>query len=99
MSLTSEDRNPIAWALGGSGALALLGALLVNISNDANIALEVAKQHGDELNQLRISMAAMRIAIDSRTKDRYTSQDAARDLQFMERRFAELESKIESFHE
>ena len=86
----------LAWILGGTGGAALLAAFLLNISNDANIAIKFAEQHGSELNQIRIQIAAIRLELTDRTKDRYTSLDAKRDREFIERRFSELESKLDT---
>jgi len=83
-----------AWVLSGTGGLALLTAFLLTISNNASIALDVARQHGEELNEIRILQQAFRTELMDRTADRYTAIDAARDMAFLERRLQELEDKI-----
>ena len=50
-------------------------------------AINVAVQHGEELNNLRQY-------IDTRTQDRYTAQDAGRDWRNQDRRDAEQDRRL-----
>lgn len=88
-----------AWVLSGTGGLALLSAFLLTISNNASIALDVARQHGEELNELRIFQSSIRQELNERTQDRYTALEASRDMAFIERRLKEIESKLDEHKE
>ena len=76
------------------GALTLLGSLMLVVQKDAAVALDIARQHGQEFNILRAEIALLKQDMRERTQNRYTSGDAAKDLRYIERRFTELESKI-----
>lgn len=82
----------------GGGTLLALTTLLINlfvtVSKDAQIAIEVAKQHGDELLMIRGEIASLRQTITDRTNDRYTSKQAERDMQYIERRLTEFEKQL-----
>jgi len=67
------------------GALALLGSLMQVVSKDASIALDVARQHGEELLLIRGEMTIIEKQLMERTQQRYTSQDAARDHEYIYR--------------
>lgn len=90
---TSMKTSPslIGWGLSGSGVAALIAAYLLNVSNQASIAINVAEQHGAEINLIRHELSAIKLLLEERTHLRYTSQDAARDLAYIERRFKEIQ--------
>lgn len=80
--------------LATAAALALLTLmlnLLVGVSRDAQIALDVAAQHGQEINIVRAELSSLRTEMSERTADRYRAQDAERDLRYLERRIEALE--------
>lgn len=92
--------SPTSWLIGISGTslFGIMVAFILNINASASIALDVAAQHGKEINQLRIVQEAIRLEMHDRTRDRYTNTDAGRDLDFIERRLEEIERKIDQHH-
>lgn len=79
----------VNWLLGL--LVALLGTLFVNVQKDAAIALDVVKQHGEEFNQVRSELAAIKLLMEQKTRERYTASDAERDNAYFERRLREVE--------
>lgn len=67
------------------GALGLLGALMLDVSKDAAISLDVARQHGEELLIVKGEMLMLKQDVRDRTQLRYTSKDAARDALYLQR--------------
>ena len=86
------------WRGGVLGGISILVGFMLTISNNANIAISVAEQHGHELNNVRAELAALRVEISNRTKNRYTAIDAERDLDFVQRRLKEIEDNMEREH-
>jgi hypothetical protein len=86
------------WRGGVLGGISILVGFMLTVSNNANIAISVAEQHGNELNNVRADIAALRVEISNRTQDRYTAIDAERDLRFVERRLKEIEEKMDREH-
>jgi hypothetical protein len=65
------------------GALSLLAALTLLVQKDAAIALDVARQHGNEL-----LLANSRITVleaEARKGERYTSNDAEKDFRYIQK--------------
>lgn len=84
------------WLAGiSTGGASLMLAFAVNVAKDAQIALDVAKQHGEELLMIRGEIQHMQSELMDRTQKRYTSDDAAKDLKYVERWLVDLENKIE----
>lgn len=77
------------------GALTLLGALMLSVSNEAAVALKLAEQHGESILLLREEVRLLRNEVQDRTIDRYTSKDAARDLAYIREDINELKEAIE----
>lgn len=97
--MADRSGNGTLWKLaaglaGGIGSIFF--AFAVNLSKDAQIALDVAKQHGEELLLLNSEIKALRIEISQRTHMRYTSDDAQRDMKYVERRLGQIEAEITS---
>lgn len=80
------------------GALTLLGALMLSVSNEAAVGLKLAEQHGESILLLREEVRLLRLEIKERTQDRYTSDDAARDLAYIRQDIAELKQEIKENH-
>lgn len=76
------------------GALGLLGALLLSVQKDASVALDVARQHGEEILLLRSEIHSMESQMRERTQLRYTSKDAERDFSYLRRDIAECKEAI-----
>jgi len=76
------------------GALTLLGALMLSVSNEAAVGLKLAEQHGESILLLREEVRLLRLEIKERTQDRYTTDDAARDLAHIRQDIAELKQEI-----
>lgn len=80
--------------LSGGGILALLTVALnmfVSVQKDAEIALDVARQHGQELLEIRAEIAAIRTTIERKTVDRYYRQEAEREHNRLEERLDRVE--------
>jgi len=73
------------WALGGGGVLTVVLAFSVNVAKDARIAIDVARQHGEEMLLLNAQIQALAQDVRDRTQLRYTSKDAERDLDYIKR--------------
>lgn len=73
----------------------LLINLFVNVSKDAQIAIDVAAQHGQELLEIRSEIALLRSDLRTQTMDRYYRHDAERDFRAVERRLDKLERKLD----
>lgn len=73
------------WILGGGSVIAVVLTFSITTAKDASIALDVARQHGDELLILSQDLHRMQGDLYDRTKDRYTSKDAERDVGYLRR--------------
>lgn len=76
------------------GALTLLGALMLSVSNEAAIGLKLAEQHGESILLLREEVRLLRMELKERTHDRYTTEDAERDLAYIRRDIAEIKQAL-----
>jgi phage-related tail protein len=76
------------------GALALLGALMLSVSNEASIGLRLGEQNNEAIMSLQGEVRGLREDLQERTEDRYTSADAARDLAYIQRDIAELKQTV-----
>ncbi len=77
------------------GVIGLATTALYNIDRNARIAIDVAAQHGDEMNMIRGEISALRQEIYQRTDDRYKGKDAERYQQYIERRLEQVEEKLD----
>jgi hypothetical protein len=80
------------------GALTLLGALMLSVSNEAAVGLKLAEQHGESILLLREEVRLLRLEIKERTNDRYTNKDAERDLNYIRQEIAEMKLEMRDFH-
>ena len=98
--MTAEKENKIQnWTLVlPVGALTLLGALMLSVSNEAAVGLKLAEQHGESILLLREEVRLLRLEIKDRTDDRYTTSDAERDLQYIRQEIAEIKQAIRDAH-
>lgn len=96
----SEDKQG-AWQLimGGGGVAAVIIALILGVSKDASIALSVAEQHGQELLEIRAELTSLRSHIADRTRSRYTAEDAAKDMRFVQQELQHIEENIKQLHD
>jgi hypothetical protein len=84
------------WIAGISSSVsAVVFAFAVSISKEASIALDVAKQHGQELLIITGQLQELRQYVNDRTQKRYTSDDAARETTFIMREIAEVRRECE----
>ena len=84
------------WIAGlSTSVIGLILAFAVSVAKDAQISIEVAKQHGQELLLIRGEIEGLRKEITARTHSRYTSEDAARDFRLVEFRFERNEQNIQ----
>lgn len=67
---------------------------MLSVSNEAAIGLKLAEQHGESILLLREEVRLLRLELKERTHDRYTSDDAERDLNYIRRDIAELKEAI-----
>ena len=72
-------------------ALTLVVNLFIGVSKDAQIAISVAEQHGQELLEVRAQLHQMREEMRESTRDRYYRREADRDN-------ARLEQMIRDYH-
>jgi hypothetical protein len=79
----------------GTGIVGLIIAGAMSVAQDARIAISVAEQHGQELLLLRGEIISLRQEMQSRTRDRYTSDDADRDMEYIERRLNDIENDFD----
>jgi hypothetical protein len=104
-----EGLNGSLWkimAAVGGGLCTIALAFAVTTAKNAQIALEVAAQHGEEIQMIRGELSSLRIEMASRTADRYTARDAERDdqlrikdqvqfFQLIEARISALERELQ----
>jgi hypothetical protein len=94
----TKNGNAAGWkvlATIGGGLCSIALAFAVNTAKDAQIAIDIAAQHGAELNVIRGELASLRQEVVSRTHDRYTSRDAERDREYLLERVNRLERMVE----
>ena len=82
-------------AIIGTGILSILVSGAMSVSQNAQMAIRVAEQHGEELLLIRGELSAIREEMTNRTRDRYTGKDGARFEQYVNRRLDSLEKKID----
>ena len=105
MTERRERGNGQVWVIGTVSGSAFLGLVTLmftfiqNTAKDAQIAVDVAAQHGGELNVIRGEMAAMRNEMLSTTNERYTAVDAEKHNQYVERRLRLIEKRLEQLDE
>lgn len=81
------------------GALTLLGALMLSVSNEAAIGLKLAEQHGESILLLREEVRLLRQELKDETQLRYTSADAQRDLGYIQRDIRDLKESMKDAHD
>jgi hypothetical protein len=64
---------------------------MMNTANDASIAVQVAAQHGEELLLIKGEIAALRIEMIERTKERFTSTDG----RYLEQELRRIEEELD----
>lgn len=80
------------------GALTLLGALMLSVSNEAAVGLKLAEQHGESILLLREEVRMLRQELKETSQTRYTSTDAQRDLNYIQRDIRELKQTVKDLH-
>ena len=73
------------WIVGGGSVIAVVLTFSITTAKDAQIALDIARQHGEELLILSQEIHRMQGDLYERTKNRYTSKDAERDIGYLRR--------------
>ncbi|UCE39332.1 MAG: hypothetical protein JSW00_08965 [Thermoplasmata archaeon] len=68
--------------------------MFVSVQKDAEIALDVARQHGQELLEVRASITQIREELSRKTVDRYYRQEAEREHARLEKEIKELEEIV-----
>jgi len=81
------------------GALTLLGALILSVSNEAAVGLKLAEQHGESILLIREEVKLLRSEIKNNSIDQYTNKDAERDLGYIQRDITELKQVIKDAHD
>ena len=77
--------------IAGTGLLGVLAAGAVNIARDAQIAISVAEQHGQELLMIRGEISSLRLEMVERTQDRFTAQDG----RYLEQELRRIEQDLD----
>jgi len=80
------------------GALTLLGALILSVSNEAAIGLKLAEQHGESILLLREQISLLRADVKVGTRDRYTSSDAKDDFDVVREDIKEIKELMREAH-
>ena len=93
--MSDDSSKPWQLVVGGGSAMAIVVALLLNTSKDAQVAISVAEQHGAELLEVRTELSYLRKYITDRTQSRYTATDAARDLKYIQKELEHIEESVE----
>ena len=65
------------------GALSLLAVLAIDISKDLGHVMKIAEQHGQELLIQKADIHLLEVDVRDKTKLRYTSSDATKDLKYV----------------
>ena len=92
-----DTAKVLLWLFTGSGLVGVFAAGLVSIASDAQIAIQVAEQHGQEILMIRGEINAIRDEIEQRTVDRFTGSDHARFEQYLERRLVTIEEQLNRY--
>lgn len=87
----STDAKTLIGFLVGSGLLGLLAVGMATVANNAQIAINVAEQHGQELLLLRGELVALRLEMVERTQDRFTASDG----RYLKEELRRIEEDIE----
>jgi hypothetical protein len=82
----------LRWLMGGGSLVAVVLGFSLTTAKDAQIAIQVAAQHGEEMLLLRQEINILQSEIRDRTQMRYTSKDAERDLGYIKRDVARCEA-------
>jgi hypothetical protein len=86
------------WVLGGGTFITIALGFGITVAKDAQIALEVAKQHGEEILQIEGRILQLEKVIYDRTRLRYTSEQAERDHTYIIRDIEVLQKQHEVKH-
>ncbi len=90
-----NQENVLKWFAGiASAAATIILTFSINIAKDTEIALEVAKQHGEELLMIRGEISSLRAEMARRTQKRYTSEDAVKDFNYVNNNLNRIEGAI-----
>lgn len=68
--------------IGGGGLAALMTVLLnlfIGVQQKAEVSLDVARQHGQEILEIRSELNTVRSLLERKTTDRYYRQEAERE--------------------
>lgn len=87
--------KPFISAIVGTGVISVLVAGAMSVSQNAQIAIRVAEQHGEELLMIRGELTSIREEMTNRTEDRYTGRDGARFEAYVTKRLDELEEQLD----
>ena len=90
------DENHRFWQalLGGTGVVAVIIGLVLSSNNQSGVAIDVARQHGSELLEIRSEIKILRDYINDRTRLRYTQEDADKDMKYLEAQLKHIENEI-----
>ena len=89
LALVSASRNVL-----GRDDLSGLERRVGEIGNNAEVALQVARDHGGELESLRSTVATLRGEMLARTEDRFRETDYTRERKAIDERFRWLEREL-----
>jgi hypothetical protein len=83
------------WLVGGGSLMAVAVGFWITVSKDAQIAIDIAAQHGKELQMVNARILHLEQELRDRTQLRYTSADAEKDLGYLRRDLNQCLSEIE----
>ena len=94
-----EDHDPAAKTIIGfiigSGLLGVLAVGWMAVAQQADIAISVAEQHGQELLLIRGELTALRTEMLQRTQDRFTASDG----RYLEQEIRRIEEELDKLIE
>jgi hypothetical protein len=79
----------------GSGLLGVLAVGWIAVAQQADIAISVAEQHGQELLLIRGELTALRTEMLQRTQDRFTAADG----RYLEQEIRRIEEELDEIIE
>ena len=90
-----SSEKPQGWTLVlPVGALTLLGALMLSVSNEAAVGLKLSEQHGESILLLREEVRLLRLDIKERTIDRFTAVQADKAHFHLQKEIDEIHNEL-----
>lgn len=98
----NDSKRKLGVWVGGGSVLAVTGGMYLNLSNQTAVAIDVARQHGQEIQLVRTEMSRLSgaiAAIRGVTDDRFRGKDAKEMEERIMERIRMLERHMERLEE